>query len=334
MHEPPVLLRRMRGEGSYNSQALLDALRSLSHGERVADDLQGPYRRFYAADQFSIPVQCSMVCLDVTVDGRSEQVVVHQFLPDRIEAWALLTPGWTDHVGLFGYAIEFFLRQGVAVIAYDQIGHGLSSGQRATIADFDHYVQALDVVHRWARETHGFAWCHWIGQSMGGSVTLEYLQQYPQEQIGEVVLFAPLVRPYMWWLNRWVFAVAKLTIEARPLLIKPNTEGAEFLQLRLNDPLQPHDMRVQWVQAMVNWFRRFERYPVASLAPKVLQGYADRTVSWRHSVQVLGRRYPGTTWHMMPKAQHHLVNEAPELRESMWQWLAARCVWTAPVTPE
>ena len=168
---------------------------------------------------------------------------------------------------------------------------------------------------------------HVLAQSMGGAVTLEYLEQAGTAGIGRVVLFAPLVRPYAWWLNRWVFAVAKRTITERPRVITSNADNPEFYNLQLKDPLQARILPVAWVQAMVDWFQRFERYPPSDLAPCIIQGYADRTVSWRHGQRVLDRRYPNARWHYIAGGRHHLVNEAATIREDMWGWLDRTCGW-------
>ena len=44
--------------------------------------------------------------------------------------------GFYDHMGLYRHIIEWGLNRGFAVIACDLPGHGLSSGERASIGDF------------------------------------------------------------------------------------------------------------------------------------------------------------------------------------------------------
>ena len=91
------------------------------------------------------------------------------------------------------------------------------------------------------------------------------------------------------------------------------------------DPLQAKVLPVQWVTAMVEWMRRFERYPpMPQVRPKIIQGTADRTVGWRYNLRVLERLFSPEVLRL-PGARHHLVNEAPAVREAMWRWLDERC---------
>ena len=66
--------------------------------------------------------------------------------------------------------------------------------------------------------------------------------------------------------------------------------------------------------------KRFESYPRSGLRPLVIQGGVDETVDAIHNMSVLSRRYDMNLLHI-DEARHHLVNEAPEIREKMWRFL-------------
>lgn len=282
-----------------------------------------------ASDQHNVRASTTGPQQNKPADAR---IVAQAFCPSSAHSCALLCHGYYDHVGLYGYLIEYLLSRGVAVITFDQLGHGLTSGERVAIGGFDEYVAATDAVLASAKRLGLVAEApsHWLGQSMGAAVLLEYFQQHKVTQVeGEIVLLAPLVRPYAWPINRWVFALVKLVVAERRRTLGNNADNPDFHALQRNDPLQAHVLPVRWVQAMVNWFERFERYPASPLAPKIIQGYADRTVSWRHNLKVMRQRYPDAAVRILPAARHHLVNEAPELRQQMWDWLDRECTWSA-----
>ena len=150
---------------------------------------------------------------------------------------------------------------------------------------------------------------------------MEYLAREPEAVEGDIVLLAPLVRPYAWWINRWVFVVAARTIKAKKRVLAKNADNQAFLDFLSHDPLQADVLPVNWVRAMVKWFQMFESYPESKLEPKIIQGEADKTVAWQHNRRVLKKRYPKAEWLMLPSARHHLVNESAELRKQMWCWL-------------
>ena len=309
---------KRRARTPFDWQALKVALAS---NPSTADFTQ--YLAFYG---YAEPVGHKVAVLPVTLADRTETVVLQCFAPEHPKGWALLHPGYYDHVGLFAHTVDYLLERQVGVYAFDQLGHGLSSGPRVTIETFDDYIAALDTVVEHLAQEVGPTW-HWLGQSMGGAIVMEFLHRHPERATGELVLYAPLVRPYAWSVNRLYFALAKRLIRTRPRTITRNANNAEFLNLQHNDPLQADILPVAWVQSMVNWFEIFEQYPTSSRAPKIIQGRKDRTVSARHNMKVLGARYPAARWLHLPDASHHLANESDELRAEMHAWLDAECDW-------
>ena len=315
-----------RGQAPFDPEALRAVLDGATPDQPLDDTHLEDYRAFYGLTFASgrhqmLPTRCG-----------DETLAVQIYVPaaERTSSFVLLCHGYYDHVGLYGFVIGEFLARGIGVITFDQIGHGLSTGERVVIDNFDRYLEATECVRRFALAYLGLSDAtplHYFGQSMGGSVVMDYLHHHPERMVGEIVLFAPLVRPYLWGVNRWVFALAKLFIESRPRTITNNAENPEFLALQHADRLQAQVLPVAWVAAMVRWFKRFESYPPSALAPKIIQGHADRTVSWQHNEKTLGRRYPDHAWLTIPEAKHHLANESEAMRDDIWRWLDAHCAW-------
>ena len=164
-----------RGSPAFSAVTLRDALAGLEP-EVCLDAAQlSDYRAYYSLQFPEVEHAHSMYWIEVG----GERVVVQHFLPQTTKNYVLLCHGYYDHVGLYGHVIGYFLSRGIAVVSYDQIGHGLSTGALANIDDFDRYVVATDVVYKTARArvtTGTMGRWHWFGQSMGGSVVLEYLQ--------------------------------------------------------------------------------------------------------------------------------------------------------------
>lgn len=307
-----------RAQSTFDWESLKDALASDTGSADFSE-----YLAFYGHCRHA---QHHVTVLPVSLPDRTESIVLQRFVPERPKAWALFHHGYYDHVGLFAHVIDYLLERQVGVYAFDQLGHGLSSGPRVAIETFNDYITALDAVVMQMAHEVGPAW-HWLGQSMGGALLMEYLQRHPERATREFVLYAPLVRPHAWTVNRVYFALAKRLITERPRTITRNANNAEFMHLQHNDPLQARILPVNWVQAMVDWFETFEQYPVSNRAPKIIQGHKDRTISWRHSMKVLGKRYPLGRWLHLPDASHHLANESDDLRAEIHAWLDAECDW-------
>lgn len=290
-------------------------------GYSLADGLAvQAYDAFYALDFAGVTRNIGVVALG------GERIAVQTFRPAQTKCWALVCHGYYDHTGLYGHLIQQLLHRNIGVLIFDHVGHGLSTGQQATIDNFQQYVEVLACIHALAEDIIGCEPTHWIGQSMGGAVLMEYEQQKALIPKGAFILLAPLVRPYGWPLLRWYFALIKRWIRARPRDLRSNMPEA-FTAFLAADPLQAKTLPVAWVQAMVDWFTRFEGYPGSRVAAKIVHGFDDKTVSYRHNLPVLARRYPAASVLTIPHARHHLVNETPAVRQVIWDWLDAECCW-------
>ncbi len=239
--------------------------------------------------------------------------------------------GYYDHVGLYGHLIRYCLNKNLNVLTLDLPGHGLSSGEPANIMTFDEYVQALATSMRAVEHYLVKPW-YLFGQSMGGAIAMEYLlgrKTVNPKEFEEVVLLAPLIRPYQWPLGRIVYHAVKPFVKERPRGFSENSEDQDFLKfLKEKDILQAKVLPLQWVTAMVNWMDRFKSYTEPTFSPIVIQGQQDKTVDWRYNMQHLQKHFDPRIVYI-PEGRHHLVNESEEVRTKMFQHLDSAIPWPA-----
>ena len=285
----------MRGDGGYDPKTRFGA----------------DYRRFYDLDLgqrfFDVP-------------WRDGHLAVQRFVPaGAVRGSAVVVHGYYDHVGLYGHLIRHLLRRGLAVVAYDQPGHGLSSGARATIESFDLYVEALDAVLAAAHDALP-APIHAVGQSTGGAVLMERLMRPARPPFTKTVLLAPLVRPKGWPLAKLTLSLAGPFLKQVPRGAPRNSDDTEFLAFLREDPLQTWVLPVQWATALAAWIKRFEAYPPTRECVAVIQGGRDGTVDGPHNLAVL-RRLVEVELKELPSARHHLVNETEAIRREVAAFL-------------
>jgi len=316
----------MRGQVEFAPQQLIDQLKPFDPASGDAPEALADYCDFYHLN-FSRNYPGMQHHIG-WVPSEQFQIATQLFaLPDA-KGTAFICHGYYDHVGLFGHLIEFLLEHELNVLTFDFPGHGLSTGPRATIESFDHYVQVLVNLQRYleghlggrAEATLPQPW-YVFGQSMGGAIAMEYLLQYGHERFREVVLFAPLIRPTAWWLNKWVYRIARLTITERKRTITENAENPEFIALMRVDPLAPDILPVQWVTAMVEWMKAFEQRGRLPFSLRIAQGDADKTIDWRHNLKFFAR-HTDIDVLRIPGARHHLVNESEQIRRQMFDWIS------------
>lgn len=98
---------------------------------------------------------------------------------DTPEAVIALVHGMGEHSGRYQRLAEFFTERGIAVMAFDQRGHGRSEGPRGHIVHFNQLLDGVQELIERAqlqfKEKPVFLW----GHSMGGNVVLNYVLKKP-----------------------------------------------------------------------------------------------------------------------------------------------------------
>jgi len=255
-------------------------------------------------------------------EAANHVIAVHAWLPDKARGTVLLAHGYFDHVGLYRHIIEYLLDLDYAVVGYDLPGHGLSSGERASIDDFYIYQQVLEQCL--ANKANGFpAPWHTISQSTGGAIIMEYLlRQGEQQPFEKIILLAPLVRPKGWRTAQWIHSVISPFRATVKRAFTPNSNDPAFLHfLQHLDPLQPRMLSARWVGALKQWIPQFERSGKVNISPIIIQGDKDGTVDWRHNLNMIEDKFKQPEVHLLKGARHQLANEDWTFREQIRQVL-------------
>ena len=248
------------------------------------------------------------------------------WLPEAPVATLFVLHGFYDHMGLYRHVVEWALDQGFAVIACDLPGHGLSSGERASIDDFLVYQHMLQALFEQARLLDLPRPWHLCGQSTGGAIVVDHLlhegARSPVD--GQAILLAPLVRPRAWYWSKLSYRVLRHFVSGIDRRFSENSNDPGFLPFLQADPLQPRRLPTAWVGALVSWIKRIESAPSSPRRPLIVQGEADGTVDWPYNLKVLRAKFADPQILMLPEARHHLVNELPGIRERYFAFIDQR----------
>jgi alpha-beta hydrolase superfamily lysophospholipase len=254
------------------------------------------------------------------------QIAVQLWAPAEPRGTLLLLHGYYDHMGLYRHVIDWALALGLAVLACDLPGHGLSSGARASIDDFAEYQQVLAGLFEQAAELDLPQPWHLCGQSTGGAILLDYLlTDGKRPELGQSILLAPLVRPRAWAWSKLSYRLLRPFVREIPRRFSENSSDAEFIDFVHNlDPLQPRNLPTAWVGALAQWVPRIEAAARSAHSPLIVQGEADMTVDWRHNLEVLQDKFRQPQILRLSEARHHLANESEALRRRYFAFLSER----------
>lgn len=283
------------------------------------------YRAFYQLD-------FNAYCLTGLLPSEHGDLVCHAWLPSLpvpAKATAIVLHGLYDHVGLFHHNIRALLNDGHAVIAMDMPGHGVSAGEPTEISDFAEYRHCLD------RLIKVYQSCdllpkpfHAIGQSTGGAIVMGYILLH-DDPFDQVILLAPLIRAQKHTSVVMTYHLLKHLMDRVPRKFNPNSADAEFLDfLQQVDPLQARSLSKNWVGAMLNWSDDFDEAPQKNRSLLVIQGDSDSTVDHEYNVPKIVEKFGQVDVVTLEGGQHHLANEAEDIRTEMLEQISKRLLNT------
>lgn len=221
-----------------------------------------------------------------------EQIGVYVWGDPATQPYVLLAHGWSSQALRFLPWIGPLREAGYAVVGFDQIGHGRSSGRRTTLPGF------AEVLREVGRRFGAAAAV--IGHSLGGAATLLALAD--SLQAGRAVLIAPVADP---------FAAAQRFGRMVGL--------AEHLSAHLFDEYEAHHpTRVANLQAHLN-------APAIGRPALIVHDLADREVSWAEGERY-ARHWPEARLLTTQGLGHHRIVDDAAVIDAALNFLRGACV--------
>ncbi len=133
-------------------------------------------------------------------------------LAGPIRADVLLTHGLGEHAGRYAHVAAALAARGFRLLAYDLRGHGRSSGRRGDVEKYERFLDDLRAVQAQAPWSGRPVFL--FGHSLGGQVTLRYLQRDRPPVAGAIVA-SPWLR-LAFDPPRWKLARARAALRFAP----------------------------------------------------------------------------------------------------------------------
>ena len=113
--------------------------------------------------------------------------------PDcSIKGIVAIVHGLGGHSDIFGNLVKFLCDRGLAVYGFDLRGHGRSPGQRGYINNWSEFREDLKAFLELIA-TKDKSPLFLLGQSLGGTITLDYALHYPSQLQG-LILLSPALK--------------------------------------------------------------------------------------------------------------------------------------------
>lgn len=234
--------------------------------------------------------------------------------------------GYLDHAAGTTNFYQELLNNGIALATFDLPGHGLSSGLRGSIDDFETYAKILgEFVERFQGQYEEIVL---VGFSTGGSSILEARRLGLVPKDTRVALISPLVRVKHHWIVEPAFLAALnlrlgLNWSILDLVIYPDrwirdvSHDPLYMDFLRTDPISPPKIPTAWTLAYIEYANRFQKWAenLSSVdkasfgATLMIQGMDDQVVEAAAGMDMISRTFPQAKIIEIQGGYHALLNE-------------------------
>ncbi|MFT4644157.1 MAG: acylglycerol lipase [Planctomycetota bacterium] len=117
------------------------------------------------------------------------------FEPAKVEAILLVVHGMGEHIGRYGtHFAKAFNNKNIAVVGFDQFGHGKTEGKRGHTPGYDANLDSIDKMLEEIKDYYGDKIPVFLyGHSMGGNLVANYVLRR-QSNIKGALISSPMLR--------------------------------------------------------------------------------------------------------------------------------------------
>ena len=250
----------------------------------------------------------------------------------------ILVHGKGEHAGGYIHVAENFTASGIAVMAFDQFGHGKTEGKRGDAPSYDHLMEGIDRLLEEAKHRYAGLPVFLYGHSMGGNIVINYALRRRQPLAGAIasspwLKLSAAEQPVFLKIANRILQQRKSKLSIGP----PSylTSDAEMLAKITSDPLRHNRFSARLFFAI----RRAGQWALAnadslSVPMLIMHGDRDTVTSFEASRLFAERAGTRCTFREWPGLKHELHNEKEReqifaavktwIRERTDEWIGER----------
>ena len=171
------------------------------------------------------------------------EIYVRNVAPENVKGVVILVHGMGEHSGRYIESVmPVLLKTSLAIVSYDNVGHGKSSGKRGHCPSYEALMEILRIVVEKAAKLYPNVPLFLYGHSMGGNLVLNYALRNSLKVTG-IVATSPYLR-LAFEPPKWKMVLGKTMLKTLPMLTLPSgldpkgiSRIPEEVEKYNNDPL-------------------------------------------------------------------------------------------------
>jgi len=240
----------------------------------------------------------------------------YYYTPKQIHSVVVLVHGMGEYANRYErVVIPTLLKKSIAVVSYDQFGHGHSDGKKGHHPGYQYIMSALEEVVHKAKSLFPSHPVFLYGHSMGGNVVVNFLLRKQPDIKGSIVT-SPFLRlsfePPAWKLTmanliQKVYASLTLPNDLDVTAISKNPEEIEAYQ---NDPLIHDRISAAFSLEFIKTGEWAIAHASSLQTPMLLlHGTDDRITSYLASKEFAEKSNGKVIFHPIDKGYHELHHD-------------------------
>lgn len=254
--------------------------------------------------------------------------------PENVKGVIVLVHGFGEHSGRYkNNVIPMLVSSGLAVVSYDNVGHGKSSGKRGHCPSYDALLDILAGVIEKAKGYYPNIPIFLYGHSMGGNLVLNYTLRKDHE-ISGVIATSPYLR-LAFQPPKWKMYLGKFLLQIMPSITLPSgldpngiSRIPEEVEKYKNDPLVHDKVSPMFsfpVMDAGEW--AIENASKLTVDTLLTHGTADQIIDYK-ATQAFHQNSTKTTLKLYEGGFHELHYDlcSDEMLTAVTSWLEERLV--------
>lgn len=227
--------------------------------------------------------------------------------------------GFGEHIHRYEHLGNWFNKENIAVIGFDQRGHGRSKGERGFAPDYESLIDDIDGLISQCIGHYGNTPIVLYGHSMGGNLVLNYLHSRRPSEVKAAIVTSPWIELHqevpLWKksLGKIISNVNPKHVQSEEIDVQEISYDPATVESYKNDPLIHHQMGTKLGLALLQKGKDLLSIHEKLYIPLLIMHGEDDHITSPAASKLLSDQW-SSDYKLWPTMKHEIHNEIEKQR--------------------